>query len=53
MGTVFPQQHAHEEFGAEFDAQFSYCRGGEEYVMMKSSSIAKRYTELTGRDAVS
>ncbi|KAG2353909.1 hypothetical protein BDR07DRAFT_1307841, partial [Suillus spraguei] len=34
-------EQAHREFGATFDAHFTYQRGGQEYVMMKVSAIAK------------
>ncbi|KAG2141618.1 hypothetical protein BD769DRAFT_1349586, partial [Suillus cothurnatus] len=42
-------EQAHREFGATFDARFTYWRGGQEYVMTKVSAIAKRYIELTGK----
>ncbi|KAG1901177.1 uncharacterized protein F5891DRAFT_950945, partial [Suillus fuscotomentosus] len=45
-------QQAYEEFGATFNAHFTYRRGGKEYVMTKPSAIAKRYTELTGKGPV-
>jgi hypothetical protein len=42
-------EQARREFGATFDARFTYWRGGQEYVMTKASAIAKRYIELTGK----
>jgi len=46
------ERQARETYGPEFDAHFTYRRGGKEYVMTKPSAIAKRYGELTGNGAM-
>jgi hypothetical protein len=45
------EHQARKTYGSEFDARFTYRRGGKEYVMTKPSAIAKRYGELTGTGA--
>jgi hypothetical protein len=45
------EQQARQVYSHNFDTHFSYRRGGKEYVMTKPSAIAKRYRELTGKDA--
>jgi len=49
---AYAVQQARKEFGAEFNAQFTYRRGDQDYVMTRPSAIVKRYTELTGKDVV-
>ncbi|KAG2130844.1 uncharacterized protein EDB93DRAFT_1179146 [Suillus bovinus] len=40
-------EQVRREFGATFDTDFTYRRGGGEYVMTRPSAIVKRYFELT------
>ena len=41
-------QQARDEFGATFDATFSYMKNGQHHVKTKASDVAKQYLLLKG-----